>query len=54
MTTGFIILFYLLVLTSILILANPRVYFLITAAIVGLMGFAHFILGLPLSVSGYH
>ena len=52
--TGFIILFYLLLFTVILVLANPRVYFLVTVAIVGLMGFAHFILGLPLSISGYH
>lgn len=52
--TGFVILFYLLLLTILLILGNPRTYFLITVAIVGLMGFAHFILGLPLSISGYH
>lgn len=52
--TGLIILFYLLVFTTVLILLRPRVYFIITVAIVGLMGLAHFILGLPLSVSGYH
>ena len=53
--TGIILLFYLAVITAVFILLRPRVYFLIAAGILGLMGFASFILGLPLSVSsGYH
>ncbi len=38
---GFTILFYLLILTAILILANPRVYFLITAGVLGLMAIGY-------------
>ena len=39
--SGLIILFYLLVFTTVLILMNPRVYFLITAGVLGLMGLCY-------------
>lgn len=39
--TGFIILFYLLSFTAAFILMAPRVYFLITAGVLGLMGLCY-------------